>query len=373
MSARKAVNPVAGQAMTGMDLDLADRRRVARSFAASLLLWSIAFLLAALVPLGKPREKRAVYREVAISLASPRSTSTVASATNSGDGEPVAPAKRGTSSSARANSGEQATPASPANAGRASPKKTSTAQAGLGIPDFAPATGKKASAGGSSDTLEFGNFEGSSADRGGTATIPGGTRTVVPEIEGSVASVKKGADGPVSATARASRGGEAESVSAETARELGGISGSRPAESGTGSTGQATGPSGGKTAGSGTTGSEIGDGAGLAAGTGAGSGQVSSVSGFAFEGRPRGRLYPSTVSIVLPENLSRLVDSNRTVTVRLTVLADGTVPAGFVTFTPQAALPAEIRDYLAREFSRWRFEKSDQDGQARFSYSIRVQ
>jgi hypothetical protein len=35
-------------------------------------------------------------------------------------------------------------------------------------------------------------------------------------------------------------------------------------------------------------------------------------------------------------------------------------------------LPAEIRDWLRREFSRWRFEKGSSDGHAQFEYSIRV-
>ncbi len=364
MSASKAVGPVAGHSMAVADLDLSDRRRVARSFAASLLLWSIAFLLAALVPLVKPREKRAVYREVAISLASPRSTAT---ASNAGDGALAAPAKQDSDSSARAKAGEAARSARSVNAGTASRTKVSTTQSGLGIPDFAPATGNRVNTGGAGDSLEFGTFEGASGERSETVTRSGSAQTAVPEIEGSVASVKKVSDGPVSASARASRSGEAESVSSETARELAGISGSRAAGTGTGSVSQGSLPSGAK---GGVTGSA---GTGNTEVTGSGTGQVSSVSGFAFEGRPRGRLYPATISIVLPENLSRLVDSNRTVAVRLTVLADGTVPAGLVAFTPEAALPAEIRDYLAREFSRWRFEKSDQDGQARFSYSIRVQ
>jgi hypothetical protein len=371
MNARKAFRPVVSPASAGLEPDSADQRRVARSFAASLILWSIAFLLAAFVPLGTPPEKRAVYREVAISLATPRLTAPAGATANAGDGKPAATAKQGTGSSAPAKAGEAAKAASAGKAGTSSPKKAAATQTGLGIPDFAPSSRNQASAGGVNDSLEFGSVDGVPAAFGETETRAGSARAVVPEIEGSVASVKKGSDGPVSATARTTRGGESEGVSSDTARELGGIATSRASASGTAPGGQATGVSGGKTAGNGSAGSGSGDGTGSAVGTGTGS--VSSVSGFAFEGRPRGRLYPATVSIVLPENLSRLVDSNRSVTVGLIVLADGTVPAGLVAFSPQAALPAEIRDYLTREFSRWRFEKSDQDGQARFSYSIRVQ
>jgi antitoxin component of MazEF toxin-antitoxin module len=115
-------------------------------------------------------------------------------------------------------------------------------------------------------------------------------------------------------------------------------------------------------------------GTGTAAASGSqGSSPVSSVSSLAFEGSPRRLLYPASPAITLPESLARTVDSNRSVTVTFTVLADGSVPSALVRFTPQAALSPEIRDFLTKEFSRWRFEKSAQDGQARFLYSIRMQ
>jgi hypothetical protein len=97
------------------------------------------------------------------------------------------------------------------------------------------------------------------------------------------------------------------------------------------------------------------------------------VSGFSFDGASRKLLYPAKPAIVLPDNLAKLVDSSRAVTVGFTVLADGSVPAGTISFTPSAILPAEIRDWLRKEFSSWRFEKSSEDGQARFLYSIRVE
>lgn len=105
----------------------------------------------------------------------------------------------------------------------------------------------------------------------------------------------------------------------------------------------------------------------------AGAVSLSAISGLSFEGVPRKLMSPAVPSITLPDSLASLVDSDRSVTVQFTVLADGTVPIGLVFFSPSAVLPPEIRDYLKREFSLWRFEKHTEDGQARFVYSIKMQ
>ncbi len=86
-----------------------------------------------------------------------------------------------------------------------------------------------------------------------------------------------------------------------------------------------------------------------------------------FDGRPRRLVYPADPAIALPPHLARLIDSDRTVTVAFTVRADGSVPATLVSFTPTAALPAEVREYLRAEFARWRFEQD-----RRFLYSIKM-
>jgi len=91
-----------------------------------------------------------------------------------------------------------------------------------------------------------------------------------------------------------------------------------------------------------------------------------------FDGRPRRLVYPADPAIALPPHLARLIDSDRTVTVAFTVRADGSVPATLVTFTPTAALPAEVREYLRAEFARWRFDQDREDGHARFLYSIKM-
>jgi hypothetical protein len=190
----------------------------------------------------------------------------------------------------------------------------------------------------------------------------------VTELEGSAASIGAGGAGGSGKAVRgqASIAGN-ESASKETQAALGEIAGSAKGPSLSGSQGAASAKSG--SGNGGPVGGRGSDGARGVGGTGSGS----PISGLSFDGSQRKLLYPAKPAIALPENLARLVDSNRTVTVTFTVLADGSVPPGNISFTPSAILPAEIRDYLRREFSTWRFEKSVEDGQARFLYSIRVE
>jgi hypothetical protein len=138
--------------------------------------------------------------------------------------------------------------------------------------------------------------------------------------------------------------------------------------------GTANGTTGGTAGGtSGGTGSAADGGQGSASGIAGGKGSGSSISGLTFDGTQRKLVYPSNPTIILPDNLRKLIDSNRTVTVSFSVKSDGSVPGGLITFTPTAILPAEIRDYLRKEFSSWRFEKGGEDGQAKFLYSIKVE
>lgn len=97
-----------------------------------------------------------------------------------------------------------------------------------------------------------------------------------------------------------------------------------------------------------------------------------SSSPISFEGTPRRLISPADPSITLPDHLARQIDGDRSVTVMFTVRPDGSVPASLITFSPAALLPSDVRDYLRREFSRWRFERGQDNGQARFVYSISV-
>jgi hypothetical protein len=290
--------------------------------------------------------------------------------------EPQAPATRESASSPNVSGKATAKSQKTANAPKAAKAARSTAapaSSGLGIPDFAPETRSVKTTDSSGNFLEFGNPEAEAGATQARSASPNAT-AAEPELEGSVATVQHPQAKPVRASSSSrTASGTQGAASDETSRALGDIAGS--AGKGTPAAGSSGGAVGDASASGGSrqTGT-VRSGTGTATASGSqGSSPVSSVSSLAFEGSPRRLLYPATPAITLPENLARTVDSNRSVTVTFTVLADGSVPSALVRFTPQAALSPEIRDFLSKEFSRWRFEKSGQDGQARFLYSIRMQ
>lgn len=347
-----------------MDANGADRRRLAKSGAISAGLWAGLFLLALVVPLDRlvaGPERKDDFTTVKLTLSSPVSAKVPPSASLAAGGRAASP---GAASSAPAGkpSALSATP------GRAASRPESKGAGGLGIPNFGPpsaAAAVRADDGG--DSLEFSSPD-SAPSRGapprGTATKA--APSPVQEVSGVAGTIDTVGGSRVASSGKASSrsGGGSSSVSSDTALALGSIGGS-----GNGRSGGAGAGSGGS-AGNGT--GSSGSGSGGSASTGSGAGGTAGVSGLSFEGGSRRLISPSDPSVSLPARLARLVDSDRTVTVQLTVLADGTVPSGLVSFTPSAVLPAEIRDYLRKEFSSWRFEKGAADGQASFRYSIRV-
>ena len=368
MSANGGVSPFGFFPPSSSDPDRNDRSRFLRSLALSAAFWVLACVLFALLPLVQRSEPKRIFQAVTITLApSPR----VGKAVQAGN-EAQAPAARESDARPSATAKGPKTSKSPKTA-NATRSAGASASSGLGIPDFAPESRPLRRTDASGDILEF----GSTGNEAGTTQARKASETAtsaVPELEGSAAAVQNPQAKPV----RASSGGRNTSgaqgtASAETSRALGDIAGAagkgpvaRTDSSGAPSASDASG-------GAGQTGSAR---AGTATTTSSGSqgaGAVSTVSSLAFEGTPRRLLYPASPAITLPESLARTVDSNRSVTVSFTVLADGSVPSALVRFTPQAALSPEIRDYLTKEFSRWRFEKSAQDGQAQFLYSIRIQ
>lgn len=325
------------------DPDLNDRARLKRSLAFASLFWILVVVLAFSLAHTKAREEKRVFQTIEINLAPVQRVPAKESVSVKESGIAAKPAK--------AQRAEPTRAASP-RAKRAEPAQSS----GLGIPDFAPSPRDQNRSDTGGDSLEFGTTESASGagvlPRTGVKPLP----AAVPEIEGTAATVQKSTGGTVRSSSGAKGGSDGTPrASAETTRALGDISGS----SGGGSASQNESHGSGNTA----------DARNSQNAEGAGSQAI--ISGISFEGSPRKALYAPP--IVLPENLARLVNSSVSVTVSFTVQADGSVPAAFVDFIPQAALPAAVRDYLVKEFSRWRFEKSDQDGHARFLYSIRVQ
>lgn len=325
-----------------MEMNDGDRRRLARSGMLSGGLWILLLILAVFAPMRKIEPKAPVFAPVKITFAVQPSAreSAVAPAAE------IAPAPSAASSSSvetKKSSPRSSAPKRTASARSPEPAKTS---GGLGIPNFATSPASSSRTDDGSASLEFSSADLPAPRGSATKTAP----SAVQEISGVAGSLDSGGSTRVSATGTVSphTGG---AVSADTARTLESIGGST---AGNGRSQDAT-----TTAGQGP--SPL-----------SGSTSSSSVTNLSFDGASRKLLSPESPAITLPARLARLVDSDRTVTVQFTVLADGTVPSGLVSFTPSAVLPAEIRDYLRKEFSSWRFEKGAADGQASFRYSIRV-
>lgn len=345
-----------------MDMNETDRKRLVRSLEIAGCFWFGLALFFILLPEGKIPEAKREFTSVALTLTAPSGGhESAVSAAPSGSA-----ASPGLSGAERKGVTSGAKSAAKGTAGKGSaPKAAARTSSGLGIPDFGPPAASSKQTGGNADYLDFSSPAETVKPRASAQQ-----KSPVAEFEGSAASMQRSSSSGESrngvSTSGTGKSGQS-AASTETSRSLEAIAGS--ARSGSGGSGTAGGQ-GGTGTGNGT-GSGVGSGTG--SGTGTGNGSSSSVGGFAFDGKPRKLLYPAKPSVALPENLARLVDSDRSVTVQFTVRADGTVPAGLVTFMPSAILPAEIRDWLRNEFSRWRFEQSAQDGQARFLYSIKVQ
>lgn len=344
-----------------MELVSSDRRRLFRSTMISFTLWFAIGLAFVFIPHTLPPVKEPVFPPIRIILKAPVSvTGTKAQS------PAVTPATEPTVAKAEPakTAPAKTVPAKKAPA-KVAPAKTATTKssiptnvvpkpsAGLGIPNFSePVTSGKV-ASGDAETLDFSSTK--ETDKPVLSSVPP-SGVPVAEFEGKAAVVAKNTDtGVVKSKNSASGGLSSAPASAETKNELQKIAGQ--AKTGSGGSTQSSTP-GANTAKSGSSPST----------------PVSNISGLTFEtGKARVLVFPADPAIKLPPNLAALVNSNRTITVRFTVKADGTVPGGLVFFSPEAQLPPEIRDYLRSVFSKWQFEKGTQDGQARFLYSIQVQ
>jgi len=336
------------------DLSDRERRRLKRSVLVSLAFWSLVLIMFLLAPAG-PRKKDDVrFQTVSLNLAprnAPRSAPRSAPRAASDDAPRPARAKAAKNEKAA----KAASKAASASAG--SPAAGATVPS-LGIPNFSTPLSTPRTNDSAAEVLEY------SSERASTAPRESSGKSVS-EFEGVAATAKvRGTGSPSGASSQSPStrsGASGFDASAETKRALAAIGDA--SANGAGSGDAADSDSGSRSSSAAGTAGSSGDATRAKA---SGSGPV------VFDGRPRRLIYPADPAIVLPPHLARLIDSDRTVTVAFTVRADGSVPATLVSFTPTAALPAEVREYLRAEFARWRFEQDREDGHARFLYSIKM-
>jgi len=355
-----------------------DKKRLFSSGLIALIAWVVVAGIAFLIPISAPRAEETSYASVLITL-EPRtpapSVSSVSSVRSSvAETQPVSafpetvpiqnpPPRAELDAASSAALPSAATSAAKARSSAEKKKEPAQLQnppspAGLGIPNFSTPLSPSLSSASEGAYLEF---TSQSTERPAPSATTG-SENAPPELVGAAASVRAPSADERRLSTPANRPSSSASPSEATSSALSEIAGA--AARGSSTTAQ-TSPSAGA-ASSPSTGAAVRPASQAASSS-------SLVSGLDFEGESRRPIAPAVPRITLPDSLARLVDSNRSVTVTFTVRADGLVPSGTVIFSPESVLPVEIRDYLRREFSQWRFEKSAADGQAKFLYSIKVE
>lgn len=322
-----------------------DRKRLLHSSLESLGLWAAFLVVIALIPLERSLETAPDFPVVSITLSPPESAPAPEPAAPSAPA-PMSPAPTAPAPTAPAVSPSRPAarqPTTPARGGQ-TVKPAPSGSEGLGIPDFTQPVVSSSKTVGEAEFLDFSSSR--TSDRPVQTTVPPrGSPSA--ELEGSAALVGTDQDGPVRSDGSPAR--KSTAASAATGESLSQIAGARTVVA----SGETAAPANRE---SGTAGE-----------------RTSTLGGISFEGGARRLISPVRAEIHLPDNLARQIDSDRTITVQFTVRADGSVPGSLVVFTPSALLPPEVREWLRNEFARWRFESGLQDGQARFSYSIKVQ
>ncbi len=329
------------------ELTYQDRKRLLHSSLGSLGLWAAFLVVIALVPLERSDIKTPDFPVVSITLSPPSYPEAVSRSEQSPAPEPAAPSPSApTAPAAPAVSPPRPTarqPTSPARGGQTVKPATSSSE-GLGIPDFPQPVISSNNTVGEAEFLDFSSSRTSDRPTQTTAPPRGNPSA---ELEGSAALVGTEQDGPVRSDASSAR--KSTAASAATGEALSQIAGARTVVA----SGETAAPASRESGSAGE--------------------RTSTLGGISFEGGTRRLISPVRAEIHLPDNLARQIDSDRTITVQFTVRADGSVPGSLVIFTPSALLPPDVREWLRNEFARWRFESGLQDGQARFSYSIKVQ
>jgi hypothetical protein len=360
-------------------VEASDRSRLARSSLIAIGFWIAVAIALAVIPMTARKPVAPKYSTVRITLNEVRQPATdtpvavpatpvaatatpVAVPSEPAKATPAAPAvSRSAKAAAKAAAAKDAVKAAQPAATTAKPAAQNSTAGGLGIPNFStPVTGSTRSES-SGEYLDFQSEE----RRPRTDSASPANASSVSEFEGVAAPLASPSAAKSAVTGTSGAKPSSGAASGETERALGELTGAKAA--GTAGTAE-TRTSATSTMATGTTATGT-----TTSNPSAPRASSSSVSSLAFDGVARKLIQPEKPSIALPDDLARLITSNRSVVVSFTIRADGSVPAGLVEFSPSAVLPARVRDWLAREFSGWRFERSGEDGQARFSYSIKVE
>ncbi len=88
------------------------------------------------------------------------------------------------------------------------------------------------------------------------------------------------------------------------------------------------------------------------------------------DGSTRILIRPVPPTITISQKAAALLDSNRTVTIKIHVLSSGNVPRNEVTITPESVLPVDVRNEIYDQLSTWLFESSSASAYASFEYTI---
>lgn len=335
-----------------VDYENRDVKRLSTSIALAIVFWLVLGFGVSFFPWDTPHEPAKEFNSVSITLVNDSKVPVpVVKEAPKEIVQPIQEVKKNQEAARPSATSTQKASTAQAAKPRASETQKSSSSAGLGIPNFSVPVNNSTTAQKDAEYLDF-----SSQTQSSSSEIKSSPRggTPVSEFEGTAGLVQ---NKDMSASATNTNATKTSTVvSKETETALTRIAGTLLDTSDLSQSGIQ---------------SQKGLAQGNSSGT-QGDGTSSAISGLTFDGSPRKLIQPSSPSIVLPNNISRLIDSDKTVRVQFTVLADGSVPVGLISFTPSAILAPEVRDFLKREFSSWRFEKKADDGQAQFIYSIKI-
>lgn len=89
------------------------------------------------------------------------------------------------------------------------------------------------------------------------------------------------------------------------------------------------------------------------------------------DGKMRQLLFPKNPEITISPNSSKLIENSiENIKISFTVLEDGSVPINLIKVENEFLIPSAIISEIKLQLSNWRFENSNSNGQASFSYSI---
>jgi hypothetical protein len=103
----------------------------------------------------------------------------------------------------------------------------------------------------------------------------------------------------------------------------------------------------------------------------AGHGAETSLAAVGADGQKRRLRQPKDPVITLSAESEQLIGSSIKVSITISVLPAGNIQRSGITFTPESALPPQIRAEIADQITQWRFDPGKNDGQATFEYSIK--